>query len=1176
MADAVCNSLVISYLNIHGQTGLQLDKQLQIEEFVKYSRSDIIHLQEIDIQDDTFNECNFIKSNFTVITNNAGNKYGTASLVKNDLPVENVMCDTAGRVIIFEISKVNFGNLYLPSGTDGVSRSNREKYCAEIIPQILVNRQTSGCLGGDFNCITNKQDATNNPESKMSPSLARLVKAFGWVDSFRVLNPNSSSFSRYYIARGNTGASRIDRQYNWGGLIPIQAEYTPVAFSDHLAHTVKVKVPDPLDRMCCPKSRPHFKVREEVARDKVFQDRVKEGMEEWDGVRQEGLPVLTWWEIIVKPGIRKIAMERSKEINRDKKSVLNLLLIRQAYLIKKCRNSYQGQGWTEKLSELLTVQSEIKAWYKQEAEKIKHQSRVDEFQSSEQTRIYHHEIHQKHLNKASILKLQTESGLLVGHDDCAKYLEDMVAKLLLYPAELDPSAQEILLDEIQTSVTDDDNKLLVASPTKEEVLSTLKEANLKAAPGTDGITSMVYKLCWDSLGDALTVVAKAKANGEKLPPSMRTSMMVFGTKPKKAKSLKPSDKRRINLLNSDFKLLEDLDARRFRKLTPKCISPVQYVASSDRRIHHGIGRARDAIFAASKQKSGCGIADTDFVAAFDWMVLSWVWKVLLKMGFSISVVNRIKMLYEDSITITVVNNKFGRVFKDMRGSLRQGGCASMEWFGFGIDPLLRYLEKRLQGIKITSLPVLGPSLPGQAVPLPPLEERFKLMAYCDDVKPSVTNMSEFLTVDRACSLFERSSGCKLHRDPSEGKCKFLPLGRWKGTLQQEDIPLPYMVISDSLEMVGVELRATWIQTRKVNGDIIQTRVANTINAWKSGKFMDLTCRPWSVNCYALSKVWFKCHTVDLRVADINSITSKIKSWLYQDQLEKPEEMVIYRPINAGGLGLHNVSCKAKASLIRTFLETAVNPSFSHSLYHSLLFRAHVLKDDTVSVCTPPYYSDSFFKSIRWVEENTPLNVATMSTAQWYRVLVEQEVTMVEVEGTPRDFIKCKEELLSPEIDWETTWRRARMKGLGSEATSFLWKMLHNILPTEARLGRILPNQSQNCKFCSATVNADLLHCFFYCEKTKIVGRWLLSWMSKQDSGVSAAGLLKLEFQVEESREMPVVWLIAQTLLYMWGVRANGNTVDLNTTRSVLEGRINLLRDTRFRNEYQLLKEIIEI
>ena len=66
-------------------------------------------------------------------------------------------------------------------------------------------------------------------------------------------------------------------------------------------------------------------------------------------------------------------------------------------------------------------------------------------------------------------------------------------------------------------------------------------------------------------------------------------------------------------------------------------------------------------------------------------------------------------------------------FMDKRGSLRQGGCGSMEWFAFGIDPLLRYLEKRLQGILITSLPILGPSQVGEQVPLPPMEERLKLM-----------------------------------------------------------------------------------------------------------------------------------------------------------------------------------------------------------------------------------------------------------------------------------------------------------------------------------------------------------------------------------------------------------------------------------------------------------------
>ena len=39
------------------------------------------------------------------------------------------------------------------------------------------------------------------------------------------------------------------------------------------------------------------------------------------------------------------------------------------------------------------------------------------------------------------------------------------------------------------------------------------------------------------------------------------------------------------------------------------------------------------------------------------------------------------------------------------------------------------------------------------------------------------------------------------------------------------------------------------------------------------------------------------------MCDINRITSTYKSWLYQDMLCKPEEMVLHRPHHHGGLGL---------------------------------------------------------------------------------------------------------------------------------------------------------------------------------------------------------------------------------------------------------------------------------
>ena len=75
---------------------------------------------------------------------------------------------------------------------------------------------------------------------------------------------------------------------------------------------------------------------------------------------------------------------------------------------------------------------------------------------------------------------------------------------------------------------------------------------------------------------------------------------------------------------------------------------------------------------------------------------------------------------------------------------------------------------------------------------------------------------------------------------------------------------------------------------------MESRVKNTAGQWKAGKFMPLNMRGWSLNQYCLSKVWFKTHSVDLRVMDMNKITSSVESWLYADHLIKPEELVMNR------------------------------------------------------------------------------------------------------------------------------------------------------------------------------------------------------------------------------------------------------------------------------------------
>ena len=131
-----------------------------------------------------------------------------------------------------------------------------------------------------------------------------------------------------------------------------------------------------------------------------------------------------------------------------------------------------------------------------------------------------------------------------------------------------------------------------------------------------------------------------------------------------------------------------MEAKRIRITMKHTVSPLQLVVGDDRRLHHGIALARDAIQAAGVSRKGCGIFNTDLVQAFDWLCMLWVQMVLLKKGMAKEAVARITNLYQNNLTIVVVNNVLGKTIKNKRQCLRQGDKASMEWFCFGIDPVL--------------------------------------------------------------------------------------------------------------------------------------------------------------------------------------------------------------------------------------------------------------------------------------------------------------------------------------------------------------------------------------------------------------------------------------------------------------------------------------------------------
>ena len=119
-----------------------------------------------------------------------------------------------------------------------------------------------------------------------------------------------------------------------------------------------------------------------------------------------------------------------------------------------------------------------------------------------------------------------------------------------------------------------------------------------------------------------------------------------------------------------------------------------------------------------------------------------------------------------------------------------------------------------------------------------------------------------------------------------------------------------------------------------------------------------------------------------------------------DLYEKPSEAIMCRLTNYGVLGVHSVRYRSQAMLIRTFMETAVNHKYRHSLLHSLLYWYHILGDS--SVPNPgylPYNPPAFFDSIKTIKERGQSDITTMSIKQWTSALTEANLTKEPMDHT---------------------------------------------------------------------------------------------------------------------------------------------------------------------------------
>ena len=125
------------------------------------------------------------------------------------------------------------------------------------------------------------------------------------------------------------------------------------------------------------------------------------------------------------------------------------------------------------------------------------------------------------------------------------------------------------------------------------------------------------------------------------------------------------------------------------------------------------------------------------------------------------------------------------------------------------------------------------------------------------------------------------------------------------------------------------------------------------------------------------------------------------------------------------------------------------------------------------------------------------------------------------------------------------------------------------------MARTKPGSSSKCKAvgCQGDAEETLCHALFTCNANDRVGNRLLEGLQQVQHGLGAEAALRLELQVGEADELPVVWVLATTLRILWNKRQSSTKVNQYVIRSQLEAEVNLLRETRHRESVAKIRDL---
>ncbi len=401
------------------------------------------------------------------------------------------------------------------------------------------------------------------------------------------------------------------------------------------------------------------------------------------------------------------------------------------------------------IPKLYLLKEDLDVLYAEKAKGAFVRSRAKWLEFGERNSTYFFNLEKRRGDLKRISALDVNGILTSDEAKISKFVADFYQQL--YSSSFHSESSNSFFFEVEQfipNISEDNYAVCEGEITVEEMDSLIIKIPFNKSPGPDGLPFEFYRSFWNDIKCLILDVFKECLDRGELSESMKQGLITLIPKSNKDKKFL-DNWRPINLLNSDYKLLASLYARRLKPCLEEVISLTQSGFMKGRHISNNIRLVLDLLDYSELVNDDALILFLDFYKAFDTVEHAFMYEALRHFGFGPKFVKTVQTLYKDITSNVSLSSGTSPRFAIGRG-IRQGCPISPFLFLLVAELLNLYTVNcsNIEGIQIVDRTILISQL-------------------TDDTCIFLKDKRQVPIILEALKLFSHASGLSVNQTKSE-------------------------------------------------------------------------------------------------------------------------------------------------------------------------------------------------------------------------------------------------------------------------------------------------------------------------------------------------------------------------------------------------------------------------